>query len=254
VLEFPKNSSRRPARFSIENNKLQIEVSWKGTAIFCSGILPILKERTSKSDLEHEEDWTEVTPELVNSTLVLHEWLKIIRERGLALRPYDDIASAVFSAIYPDQVALGTSKPAAMREETEFFDTWYQQMIVNFPSIHSLCEQQEIDAAIIEFLEQHPRVKDYILSCGRRLGGRRQLFFSPEAGIGTGPPGMTVEDSVAKIAGVSAPLVLHACADGSNEYEILGPTYISGLMGDEPRDDRVETAISTSSQQTITIV
>lgn len=69
-----------------------------------------------------------------------------------------------------------------------------------------------------------------VLRICRHFDGRRGIFFSQKAGIGTGPPTVRYGDQIANIAGVEVPLVLREVGrGGSGLYQVVGPAYMDGM-------------------------
>ncbi|KAJ2907170.1 HET-domain-containing protein [Zalerion maritima] len=83
----------------------------------------------------------------------------------------------------------------------------------------------------------------------RRLLHNRSLFISQDGYIGLGPPSMRENDEVAVIPGFRYPVLLRKMS-GTNNYQMVGVCYVSGIMNglgcdkiDEGADRMVELSI-----------
>ena len=228
VIDYPQSRARsRKPKYSFKDRGLAVSVSWKGTISLTSGAFPL-----AKGQLDDSGDDAQLI-KLCQATLALHNWLKAIKEHGRVLRPYEDISFAVFNTLFAEKSSLGNMRPQTSQDEARAFDEWYSRMLENFPEIdEEKWSQQHVQEVIQSFLQEHALVRDFVLECCKRIGGRRSLIFLPTGGIGVGPPGTLIGDKIAAIDGVSVPLILREVDDQEDlrQYQFVGCAYISHLV------------------------
>jgi hypothetical protein len=66
------------------------------------------------------------------------------------------------------------------------------------------------------------------------LGSKCKVFFTTQSGFfGIAPASIQQGDYIALVSGLQTPLVVRPVDDNGNEYRLLGPAFVQGLMGGE---------------------
>ncbi|KAI4595476.1 hypothetical protein KJ359_006822 [Pestalotiopsis sp. 9143b] len=71
---------------------------------------------------------------------------------------------------------------------------------------------------------------DFMMLCSYRLAGQRVLFATTQGHIGSGPASMAPGDRLMLFKGVAVPMVVRPAKDGYNEFRVVGPAFVPGLM------------------------
>lgn len=74
------------------------------------------------------------------------------------------------------------------------------------------------------------KLLDFMMNCSYRLAGQRVLFATTQGHIGSGPASMAVGDRLMLLKGVAVPMVLRPVKEGYNEFRVVGPAFVPGLM------------------------
>lgn len=84
-------------------------------------------------------------------------------------------------------------------------------------------------------LERDQAALTFVRLVCEKFGGRRGLFFSMDGFMGSGPPHMEVGDKMAILDGVAVPMILRQDIENRNQFRVIGPSFMHGLMAEGER-------------------
>jgi hypothetical protein len=152
---------------------------------------------------------------------VLLEWILYARQTTkLSNEAFSD---AIFNTVH-SETDFETNNKIDLRFS---FDEWYNVLTADYSTCRPICTQK-IACALA--LSAKDSVNRYHRGRCRVLANKRVFFVTSRGYIGTGPPSMQVIDQVAILSGLRSPLVLR---EAGPEYEVIGATYVHGIMHGE---------------------
>jgi hypothetical protein len=175
---------------------------------------------------------TSVLCPLPSSLSALSRWLTAIEQGAPSGETYQSIPKAVYNAL-----SGCTSEPT--NSESDAFGQWYR--ISANTHAASTAQPSSGDAQaqmLLASLGQATDALAFATRCAIQLAGRREVFFSLDGHIGTGPPRTAEDDMIFILNGVDMPMILRETGTEPGRYTVLGPAFVCGLTdlaGYEPK-------------------
>lgn len=85
------------------------------------------------------------------------------------------------------------------------------------------------ESSLFTKFSDNEELEAFMIGC-YRPAHNRFLFVTTEGHYGMGPRGMTAGDQLMWLRGVAIPMVLRETGEGGNEFQIIGPAVVPGLM------------------------
>ena len=191
-------------------------------------------------------------------------WRTLILDQDLASRPASDDVGKSFKewisfyvlGRYLDLLKAGASHTDAARAHAtldmialaespsaEFFPAWREvvgkaRRLYQGPCPDGVSRKSFADATVSAWIEASRKFETiafFTMSC-------RRVFATNHGHLGCGPQSMDIGNSVWIVAGSPSPLVLRNvdCSGEGQEYQVVGETYVHGIMNGEALTEGVQ--------------
>jgi len=153
-------------------------------------------------------------------------WITEVRKGAPVSSAYDSVPLAILCVLDSDVF----DKPD---EEAAVFNQLYRLMVE--------CEdgpRESFTQRLLVALLGNQDALTAAISFVDRLAGKRNLFYSRDGHIGTGPPGMMEGDHIVVLEGVPYPMMLRTSQseDGVDWYTVVGPAFVPGYFHASERE------------------
>ncbi|KAI1389509.1 heterokaryon incompatibility protein-domain-containing protein [Hypoxylon trugodes] len=110
---------------------------------------------------------------------------------------------------------------------TSLFNKWYKILIQNLNR-----KVMDRDPSFTDRLKGNREVLRSFVDSWNALARKRSLIFSRDGFVGSGPPHVEAGDLVARVYGVSRPMIFRQVRgdDNTERYEVVGDAFICGYM------------------------
>jgi hypothetical protein len=221
TCEFSATPSSMP-HASISGNRLAVKGFFYDRASLCSPPF-----RTSDSTT------IEPRPETISSSrdaiVFFSKWIAISRRDISFNEAYDPLPWAILNIMEGLTAHAYKATATFTNDEQAAFDAWYR-IFAN--AGHDELTQPHGDDVLFEkvarALSNNAFARQFFARCYQKVAGKRNLFFTQEGHIGTGPEGMIEGDRIVLVAGVPLPMVLRETSTG--DYLLIGAALIPGLI------------------------
>ncbi|KAF5249737.1 hypothetical protein FANTH_5045 [Fusarium anthophilum] len=203
---------------SVSGNTLSVKAASLGISCYCLTI-----EKGEDGKLTSNDMTT--NGKLVRNVQLLAEWILRIRKDTLVSTLHESIPWTIMLTL--------TSRSVPRSEVTLEQEDTFRQMFEIIKQLGTEVDRVPGDTAAaatkaLDAIYQSEGCSKLFLDTCNRIAGRRGLLVSDNGMIGSGPISIRDGDTIALIKGISVPMALRKIGE---DYQVLGPVFIDGLMG-----------------------